>query len=118
MTAFFFVPLEVADSRPEHVVPVLDSQGSFSYVGLNLASKAYTKSVSFVFEPILCDASLCVSAMNRSKGEFIFTDSKGNNYLWIADLKQRRALRVSQKVGAELARIGFDEFEPFRISKV
>jgi len=114
-TAFFFVPLEVVDSRPEHVVPVLDAHGNFSYLGLNLVSKAYTKSVSFVFEPILCDASLCVSAVMRSKGVFTFTDVKGSSYLWIADLKQRRALRVSQKVGAELARIGFDEFEPFRI---
>lgn len=116
-TAFFFVPLEVEGSRPEHVVPVLDAKGNVSYVGLKLASKAYTKSVSYVFEPILCDASLCVSAVKRSKGAFSFTDVKGNSYLWVADLKQRRALRVSQKVGSELARIGFDEFEPFRISK-
>ncbi|MCK9749754.1 response regulator receiver domain [Pseudomonas syringae pv. syringae] len=117
-TAFFFVPLEVADVNPEHVVPILDAKGNISYLGLKLASKAYTKSVSFVFEPILCDASLRVSAVRRNKGAFFFSDTKGDSYLWIADLKQRRALRVSQKVGAELARIGFDEFEPFRAPSV
>jgi hypothetical protein len=113
-TAFFFVPLEVVEGQPEHVVPIIDAQGKVSYIGLKLMSKAYTKSVSFVFEPTLCDASLMVSAVRRTNGAFSFTDVRGNSYLWIADLKQRRALRVSQKVGSELARIGFDEFEPFR----
>jgi len=115
-TAFFFVPMEVVEVQPEHVVPIVDAKGKISYVGLKLASKAYTKSVSFVFEPVLCDTSLRVSAAKRANGAFSFTDAKGNIFLWVADLKQRRALRVSQKVGAELARIGFDEFEPFRTS--
>lgn len=114
-TAFFFVPLEIASGQPQHVVPAVDSVGKVTYLGLNLVSKAYTKSVSFVFEPILCDAFLRVAAERRANGAFSFTDTKGISFVWVADLKQRRALRVSQQVGAELSRIGFDEFEPFRV---
>ncbi|MCF7535478.1 response regulator receiver domain [Pseudomonas petrae] len=113
-TAFFFVPLGVATSRPQHVVPLLSPLGSIDYIGLDLIDKAYTKSVSFTFEPILCDASLRVAAARTAHGGFVFTDIGGFQFEWIGDLKQRRALRVSQQLGADLSRIGFDEFEPFR----
>lgn len=114
-TAFFFVPLELSSGQPQHVVPIIDSQGKVAYLGLDLVSKAYTKSVSFVFEPIRCDASSRVAAEKRASGTFSFTDTKGVSFVWVADLKQRRAMRMSQQVGAELSRIGFDEFEPFRV---
>lgn len=113
-TPFFFVPLEVSSGKPQHVVPVIDELGKITYVGLNLVEKAYTKAISFIFEPIRCDASLRVSAERRTSGGFSFTDVRGTSFMWVADLKQRRALRVSQQLGAELSRIGFDEFEPFR----
>jgi hypothetical protein len=114
-TAFFFVPLEISSGQPQHVVPIVDPQGGVTYIGLDLVPKAYTKSVSFVFEPIRCDTSSRVAAEKRANGAFSFTDAKGVSFVWVADLKQRRAMRVSQQVGAELSRIGFDEFEPFRI---
>ncbi|WP_143483296.1 response regulator receiver domain [Pseudomonas congelans] len=113
-TAFFFVPLEVETNKPQHVVPEFNAEGVANFTGLNLVSKAYTKSVSLVFEPVLCDVVCRVSAQRLDEGSFCFTDVSGVSYFWIADLKQRRALRVSQQLGGQLSRIGFDEFEPFR----
>ncbi len=47
-----------------------------------------------------------------------FTDSCDIDYIWVADLKRRRALRVAQNLAKEMGRLGFDEFEPYRKENV
>ena len=42
----------------------------------------------------------------------IFASTDNARFLWIADLKRRRALRVAQSLGQAMGRLGFDEFEP------
>jgi hypothetical protein len=43
-----------------------------------------------------------------------FVSMDRQSYRWIADLKQRRALRTAQKLGQGMGRLGFDEFESYR----
>lgn len=112
---FYFVRLEEEDEKPDHVVPIIDDEGSLGFKGLNVVESAYTKAVSLTFSPSGTDADATVRAQTTPgrKGYF-FEDVKGQRFTWMANLKERRAMRSAQWVGNEMGRIGFDEFEPFR----
>ena len=103
------------DERPDHVVPIPNDINEAKYLGLVLDENAYTKSVSLIFSPIEGneDQTVRAEAIRGRKG-LHFTDSSSDRYEWIANLKQRRAMRAAQWVGQDMGRIGFDEFEPFR----
>lgn len=108
--SFLFVPLEVKDSEPEHVVPIRSGQNS-SYIGLSTSNDSYCMA-----RPIVFSASQdgTVRAESSNGPVFHFTDTENNPYLWIADLKRQRALRTVQRLGQNMGRVGFDEFEPYR----
>ena len=114
---FYFVPLTEADEngKPAHVVPVRKVGGTYDYVGLVLEDKAYTKAISLTFSSSGEDHNFTVRASPiQGKPGLHFKDVCDDAYEWIANLKQRRAMRSAQGVGQDMSRIGFDEFEPFR----
>jgi hypothetical protein len=111
--AFLFVPLNRTDNKPDHVVPVLGRGGKVEYIGLSAPGTAYTQSRSVPFDPDVKSRTVLAKRIRRRRGLF-FTSAGGQTYRWVADLKQRRALRTAQKVGQSMGRLGFDEFEPFR----
>ena len=110
--AFLFVPLEKTSKKPEHTVPIVDGRNVKGYVGLATSDESYTVVKSIEFSA--SDGTGTVSALMRPTGLF-FQDKEGKKYRWIADLKRRRALRTVQRLGQQMGRLGFDEFEPFRI---
>ena len=112
---FLFVPLDTEDSKPEHVVPVPLSSHThkFNYIGLCTTKKSYRVVRSIAFAP--CSTTETVNAApSQDQSGFDFVDTADNAYRWIADLKRRRALRTAQRLGQNMGRLGFDEFEPYR----
>ena len=111
--SFLFVPLHRKDTEPEHVVPISIGANKFDWVGLSTAKESYCVVRSIDFSA--CQDTETVNA-KRIKGQlgFRFEDAAGEVYLWIADLKRRRALRTVQRLGQHMGRLGFDEFEPYR----
>jgi hypothetical protein len=112
-TAFLFIPLNRTDDEPDHVVPVMGRDGKVNCVGLSAPGTAYAESLSVRFDPDGKTQTVLAKKLKRRRGLF-FTDASGETYRWVADLKQRRALRAAQKLGQSMGRLGFDEFEPFR----
>ncbi|HEY0469129.1 MAG TPA: hypothetical protein VGC79_33280, partial [Polyangiaceae bacterium] len=113
--AFLFIPLSASSGVPEVVVPILGRGGVVRYIGLSVPETAYAESRSIRFEPSPITRTVTATKLNRRRGLF-FSSVDGAAYKWVADLKQRRALRAAQKLGQSLGRLGFDEFEPFRQS--
>ena len=112
---FLFVPLVSEDNKPEHVVPVPLSRHAhkFEYIGLSTSEASYRVVRSIKFSA--CQDTETVNAKKiRNRPGFHFEDTEGGFYLWIADLKRRRALRTVQRLGQSMGRLGFDEFEPYR----
>ncbi|WP_019956336.1 response regulator receiver domain [Yoonia vestfoldensis] len=111
---FFFVPLDISKSSPHVVVPHLNSKGEPNYIGLAVPPNCYTKSLTINFGDIdPADGGVTVN-FDVSKNIFHVLCSEKNEYRWLANLKYKRALRISQDVSQQMSRIGFDEFEPFR----
>ena len=114
-SAFLFVLLEGDEKSPEHVVPCGTSRIEMSFIGLKTPSKGYTRTASFQFAPD--PETETVRAERRGKrGRLYFRSVTGRKFVWVADLKQRRALRTASAIGQQMSRPGFDEFEPFRSS--
>jgi hypothetical protein len=112
--AFLFVPLEVATAeKPDHVVPIKRRGQPPEYIGLLMNKRSYADTVAFKFEADTKTLTVTAQRIRRRSGLFFRTED-GHVFRWIADLKQRRALRTTQQLGQDLARLGFDEFEPFR----
>jgi hypothetical protein len=112
--AFLFVPLEVATAeKPDHVVPIKRRGQPPGYIGLLMNKRSYADTVAYKFEADTKTLTVTAQRIRRRSGLFFQTED-GHVFRWIADLKQRRALRTAQQLGQDLARLGFDEFEPFR----
>ena len=112
--SFLFVGLDKKDTDPEHVVPILpDNAREFEYVGLSTSSESYRAIRTIKFSASQ-DTKTVNAEKNEKQSSFYFKDADGNNYLWIADLKRRRASRTVQRLGQDMGRLGFDEFEPYR----
>ena len=112
---FYFVPLIEEEEMPEHVVPIPIPGNIQKYLGLSVEERAYSKAISLKFSPNSEGEGSTVRATKISgKSGYYFTDVDDKAYEWIANLKQRRALRSTQWVGQEMSRIGFDEFDAFR----
>ena len=111
-SAFLFIPIMPTDERPDHVVP-LYKRGKVESVGLAISKASYAMARSIEFEPS-ADTKTVIGARTTSKKEIHFKAVDRVEYRWIASLKQRRALRTVQRLGQNMGRLGFDEFEPFR----
>ena len=111
--AFIFVPLTRDDDNPEHVVPVRGRGKKVEFVGLLSSNTAYAESLSLMFDPDIASQTVMARKLPKRRG-FFFVTAVGKRFRWIADLKQRRALRTAQRLGQSMGRLGFDEFEPFR----
>ena len=112
-TDFVFIPLDVRDKNPEHVVPITSGEQKDGLLGLGVDRKAYTRAESFKFVPNESSKKV-VARRNEHRSGWFYEDSAGEVFRWIADLKRRRALRIAQLQGQNMGRLGFDEFEPFR----
>jgi hypothetical protein len=113
--AFLFIPLNATNNTPDHVVPVLGYGGKVDCIRLSAPGTAYAESLSVPFDPDSKTQTVLARKLKRRRGLF-FTSACGKTYRWVADLKQRRALRTAQKLGQSMGRLGFDEFEPYRQS--
>jgi len=51
----------------------------------------------------------------RDGTAFLFLDAKGRTFEWIADLDDLKAQRFASDVGANMHRVGVDEFEWLRL---
>ena len=109
---FLFVLLEENIDHPDHVVP-FRAEDKTNFIGLKVPNKGYTRVVTFEFSP---DSSTKkVLAERNEKDDLLYFKSvDGHEFTWIAQLKQRPALRTVSKIGQQMSRPGFDEFEPFR----
>lgn len=126
---FLFAKLEIIPEdaissmkdKIEFVVPWKHSGSDKKFVCLKLSDKApYAALVSIIFPPTEDEK---VVAKKLDNGTLYFEAAtipvgkraeKHKRYLWIADVKRKRALRTVQFIGQEMGRIGFDEFETFR----
>jgi hypothetical protein len=111
-SAFLFIPLNVVGSEPDHVVPILRG-GKMDWVRLAISRRSYATAKSIDFLPSPTTQTVVAGRIGRRRG-FYFSSADGVQYRWIASLKQRRALRSAQRIGQDMGRLGFDEFEPFR----
>ncbi|CAN7737500.1 response regulator receiver domain [Rhizobium leguminosarum] len=128
--AFLFAQLELVSEEEfqknkekiEFVVPRKPTTADpREFVCLKLSDKApYAALRSIVFAPTSDEK---VTAKRLPNSAFYFESltvpagkkaAKHRRYIWVADVKRRRALRTVQFIGQEMGRIGFDEFEAFR----
>lgn len=111
---FLFVSLEEEEAHPDHVVPIQrDNTEGFDCIGLKISSESYRATCTIRFTA--SRKTKTVNAKNNEhESDFYFEDTEGKKYLWVADLKRRRALRTAQNLGQKMGRLGFDEFEPYR----
>lgn len=110
---FLFMPLIAASESPEVVVPVLGKGGKVECIGLSAPPTAYARTQSISFSPDTKSKTVSAQKVEGKRGLF-FVSADGDHLRWVADLKQRRALRAAQRLGQSMGRLGFDEFEPFR----
>ncbi|MGO7589974.1 response regulator receiver domain [Rhizobium leguminosarum] len=127
---FLFAQLEIVTDEEfqknkekiEFVVPRKPTTADpREFICLKLSDKApYAALRSIVFAPTGDEK---VTAKKLPNGAFYFESvavpagkkaEKHRRYMWVADVKRRRALRTVQFIGQEMGRIGFDEFEAFR----
>ena len=109
---FLFVELVEERKNPKHVVTVYNSSVEVDYVGL-VTKDSYRAVRSIEFKA--CTQTRTVNAAQiQNNSEFYFEDVAKIKYRWIADMKRRRALRIAQNLGQNIARLGFEEFEPYR----
>ena len=111
---FLFVRLEKKDTGPDHVVPIqIDNAEEFDCIGLKISSESYRATCTIRFSASQ-DTKTVNAQRNEHESSFYFEDTEKKKYIWVADLKRRRALRTAQNLGQKLGRLGFDEFEPYR----
>lgn len=110
--AFLFASLK-EEGQPDHIVPFRTTTTETRFIGLKVPDKAYTQVKYFEFRPDP-ETKTVLAERNEQDGRFCFQDEKGQEFTWIAQLKQRRALRTAGMIGQQMTRLGFDEFEPFR----
>ena len=110
---FLFVPLVEVSEEVQHVVPRERNNGRMEHVALNVEKLGYARGRSITFAP---DAAMerVVAKLSGKPKRLRFKNTSGRTFEWIADLKHYQALGVAQKLGYEMSRLGFDEFEPFR----
>ena len=112
---FLFVELVEERNNPKHVVTVSQGSEKVDYVGL-VTKDSYRAVRSIEFKA--CTQTKTVNAVQiKNNSEFYFEDVAQNKFRWIADMKRRRALRIAQNLGQNMARLGFEEFEPYRKGK-
>ena len=109
---FLFVLLEENNDHPDHVVPFRAADKTY-FIGLKVPNKGYTKVVTFEFNPDLVTEKVLAERSERNDVLY-FKSVDGREFTWIAQLKQRPALSTVIKIGQQMSRLGFDEFEPFR----
>ena len=113
---FLFIPLiELADGV-QHVVPREKTGGKLEHVALSVAKMGYARGKSIVFAPDALKERVVAELRGRPK-RLKFKSTNGRTYEWIADLKHYQVLNVAQRLGHQMGRLGFDEFEPIRIWK-
>jgi hypothetical protein len=113
-TPFLFVPLRsIEDEKADHHVPVLRPNGKVEYIGLAAPEIPYAVSRSISFRPDGIREVVLATKLKNRRGLF-FPATDGEKFKWVADLKQRRALRTAQRLAQSMGRLGFDEFEPYR----
>lgn len=109
---FLFVPLEDAmNGNPVHVVPA-PNRSHADFIGFKVTGKSYREARNIEFGS--CERTQTVNASADDDGDYYFESTAEERFLWIADLKRRRALRAAQSIGQAMGRLGFDEFEPYR----
>ena len=112
---FLFVELVEEQNNPKHVVTVCHGSEKVDYVAL-VTKDSYRAVRSIEFKA--CTQTRTVNAVQiENNSEFYFEDVAENKFRWIADMKRRRALRIAQNLGQKMARLGFEEFEPYRKGK-
>ena len=111
--AFLFAPLEKDERQPDHIVPCGSTANQTRFIGLKVPEKGYTQVKYFEFRPDP-ETKTVLAERNEQDGPFCFKGENDQEFIWIAQLKQRRALRTAGMIGQQMTRFGFDEFEPFR----
>ena len=109
---FLFVLLEEKNDKPDHIVPCRTADKT-NFIGLKVPDKGYTRVITLKFNPDSTTKTVLAERDEINDGMF-FEGANGVRFRWIAQLKQRPALRTVNKIGQKMSRLGFDEFEPFR----
>ena len=113
---FFFIPMELThDVRPSQVVSHHSKKDVNNLVSLKVPEKAYTQSCSICFGGIDPAVGGVKTVKKQGSKYFWLKDTNDNEYRWLANIKKRRALKISQGLAKDMVRVGFDEFEPHRV---
>ena len=110
--AFLFVQLEEED-QSGHIVPFQTATNETRFISLKVPDKGYTQVKSLEFRAD-SETKTVLAERDERNGSFYFRSAESWKFTWIAQMKQRRALRIAEDIGRQMTRIGFDEFESFR----
>jgi len=104
---FMFLPLSKAtDGRFQVIIKEANEYSKFVY-----SDKPYDlTSIEFTFP----EEFRGLIESEETDGKFCFKDSKGNEYLWLGELKPQFVRRILQTVAAKLTRADVDEPEWLR----
>ncbi|UCA47001.1 response regulator receiver domain [Pseudochrobactrum sp. XF203] len=113
---FFFIPLDIAEKNAvaQIITPNVTSDSDDNLIELVIPKRCYTKSLSIPFGAITKEKPYIDVIYNQSSKKYLIKAEDGKEYRWLANLKYKKALQLAQLVSHELARVGYDQFEPFR----
>lgn len=89
---------------------IVDEQGADGYVNINLKPKH-----TLVLRFRRGEDEDSIFAAKESSGQYILKDERGRKFEWVGDLVDLKAQRLASEVGANMHRVGVDEFEWLRL---
>lgn len=105
---FLFLPLQKIENGQFNLIIKVDHA---SFLKLKIINKNYEIKY-FEFSPIEGTQNLVLATQDN--GAFYFKSSTNERFLWISELKNEHAQRISNNVAANLARVGLNESEWLR----
>jgi len=104
---FLFLPLQKVVGNSKFSFVTEDESG---FVRLNLVKEAFElRTIKF-----LPNEDNQVVLAEESKGQFYFKSNHGEQFKWLADLKDAHAQREANAFSAKISRVGLDESEWLR----
>lgn len=111
---FIFAKLRVIDELNRRPVFIVSSVKEAGFTMLEVDEKAYTNLDYVNFAPS-SESEMVHARKSRGRAGLYFQDADGQFYRWLGNVKSKRSIRAVHSVAQEMSRIGFDEFEPFRV---
>jgi hypothetical protein len=103
-------PFQQAKYDKDRFNLIVNEEGHLAYQSIDLKPM---NTLVLRFKPKKDDDSVCAS--KNEDGDYLFKDERGRVFQWMGDLVEMKAQRLASEIGANMHRVGVDEFEWLRL---